>query len=148
MALPMRKGMGVLALTVLFLFIFGCGGQKSSGQQEEVQQPQKPAATTTQPVASVHKGDPVKGKTYFLQFCSSCHGQNALGLKGLGKDLVHSQFVAQKTDEQLLEYVKKGRPVNDPLNTTGVPMPPKGGNPALTDEQILDIIAYLRTIHQ
>ena|GEM_PF-3871922 len=24
-------------------------------------------------------------------------------------------------------------------------MPPKGGNPALTDQQIMDIIAYLRT---
>jgi hypothetical protein len=26
-------------------------------------------------------------------------------------------------------------------------MPPKGGNPALSDEDLIDIIAYIRTIH-
>jgi disulfide bond formation protein DsbB len=35
---------------------------------------------------------------------------------------------------------------NEPENTTGVPMPPKGGNPALTDEQILEIIAFIHTL--
>jgi hypothetical protein len=70
-----------------------------------------------------------------------------LGLKGLGKDLVHSEFVKEETDEQLLKYVNEGRTVDDPRNTTGIPMPPKGGNPALTDQQIVHIIAYLRTIH-
>jgi disulfide bond formation protein DsbB len=34
----------------------------------------------------------------------------------------------------------------DPLNTTGIDMPGKGGNPALTDDNILAIIAYLRTL--
>ena len=33
-----------------------------------------------------------------------------------------------------------------PDNEQGVEMPPKGGNPALTDEQILLIIAYMRSI--
>ncbi len=56
------------------------------------------------------------------------------------------QFVADNTDAQLLVYVKKGRGVDDPLNTTGIPMPPKGGNPALTDQEIADIIAYVRSI--
>jgi hypothetical protein len=51
-------------------------------------------------------------------------------------------------DAELLEFVKTGRPVGDPLNTTGVDMPPKGGNPALSDVQILDIIAHIRTLQQ
>jgi disulfide bond formation protein DsbB len=29
-----------------------------------------------------------------------------------------------------------------------VDMPPKGGNPALTDQQLLDIVAYIRSIQQ
>jgi cytochrome c5 len=36
----------------------------------------------------------------------------------------------------------------DPLNTTGVAMPPKGGNPAMSEQDIADIVAYMRTIHQ
>jgi disulfide bond formation protein DsbB len=46
----------------------------------------------------------------------------------------------------MLTFIKTGRPSGDPLNTTGVDMPPKGGNPALSDEQILDIVAYIRTL--
>jgi hypothetical protein len=29
-----------------------------------------------------------------------------------------------------------------------VDMPPKGGNPALTDAQIMDIIAFIRSLQQ
>ena len=59
-----------------------------------------------------------------------------------------SDFLREKSDEEMVEFIKVGRPSGDPLNTTGVDMPPKGGNPALTDEQILDIIAYVRTLQE
>ena len=42
--------------------------------------------------------------------------------------------------------VMEGRPANDPLNTTKIVMPPKGGNPALSDKDVRDAVAYLRTI--
>ena len=35
---------------------------------------------------------------------------------------------------------------DDPLNATGIATLPKGGNLALTDQQIMDIIAYVRTL--
>ena len=47
-----------------------------------------------------------------------------------------------------MAFVKTGRPASDPLNTTGVDMPPKGGNPAMTDQQIMDVIAYMRSLQQ
>jgi disulfide bond formation protein DsbB len=31
-------------------------------------------------------------------------------------------------------------------NTTGIAMPPKGGNPLVTDEQLQIIVAYLRSL--
>jgi disulfide bond formation protein DsbB len=46
----------------------------------------------------------------------------------------------------MLAFILIGRDANDPENTTGVAMLPKGGNPALTNDDILDIIAYVRTI--
>jgi disulfide bond formation protein DsbB len=47
-----------------------------------------------------------------------------------------------------MAFIKTGRPASDPLNTTGVDMPPKGGNPALSDQDLADIIAFIRSIHQ
>ena len=78
--------------------------------------------------------------------CSACHGADARGLPNLGKDLVESEFVHSLNDEELLAFVKTGRPLWDVLNTTGIDMPPKGGNPAFTDEDILAIIAYIRSL--
>jgi disulfide bond formation protein DsbB len=58
-----------------------------------------------------------------------------------------SEFIADKSDDELIAFIKVGRDPSDPLNTTGVAMPPKGGNPALSDEDLQDIIAFIRTIH-
>jgi disulfide bond formation protein DsbB len=69
-------------------------------------------------------------------------------LPGLGKDMTTSTFVKDQTDSQLVEFVKKGRPATDPANTTKVDMPPKGGNQAMTDAQLEDVIAYLRTLQR
>jgi len=89
------------------------------------------------------------GKALYLEkTCIACHGADAKGVTGLGKDLTTSAFVKDKTNAALIEFVKTGRPASDPLNTTGVDMPPKGGNPALSDMNILDIVAYLRSIQQ
>ena len=104
-----------------------------------------PSSTAT-PAGPV--GDPAKGQTLFAGTCSACHGPDATGVTGLGKNLTTSAFVAAQTDAQLLAFVKTGRPVDDPANTTGVAMPPRGGNPALTDQDLADIISYVRTLHK
>jgi len=85
------------------------------------------------------------GANLYQQTCANCHGPDGKGLPNLGKDLTTSEFVQSQSDQAVLAFVKQGRLSNDPGTTTGVPMPPKGGNPALTDEQILEIIAFIRT---
>lgn len=87
------------------------------------------------------------GHDLFVASCSACHGANAEGMPGLGKPLKSSEFVANLSDDELIAFVKQGRPIWDPNNTTGVDMPPKGGNPALSDEQLKEIVRYLRSIH-
>jgi mono/diheme cytochrome c family protein len=84
----------------------------------------------------------------FQGTCAACHGPDAKGLPTLGKDLTTSEFAKEKTDQELLAFIKVGRPVSDPLNTTNVDMPPKGGNPALSDQDLLNIIAYVRTLEE
>lgn len=97
---------------------------------------------------NVSAGNPEEGKTLFAGTCSACHGPDGKGVTGLGKDLTTSTFVMERTDAEVLEFLKTGRPASDPLNTTGVDMPPKGGNPALNDDKLLDIIAYLRELEK
>lgn len=87
-----------------------------------------------------------QGQTLYGQTCFTCHGPDATGIEGLGKDLTNNEFIMGSTDQELLAYVNEGRPVDHPDNTTGVAMPPKGGFDFLTDDDILAIIAYLRTL--
>ena len=97
--------------------------------------------------ASPPFGDAVKGKVVFAGTCATCHGPDAKGLPKLGKDMTISEFIASQSNDQLLAFVQHGRPTSDPANTTGVDMPPKGGNPALTEEQLKDVIAFIRTLN-
>jgi disulfide bond formation protein DsbB len=93
-------------------------------------------------------GDAAKGQQIYSQLCIACHGPEAKGVQGLGKDLTTSTFIAEKSDAEMVEFIRVGRDPGDPLNTTGVAMPPKGGNPAMSDQDMADIVAYMRTIHQ
>lgn len=93
-------------------------------------------------------GDATKGAQVFIGTCSACHGPDAKGMPGLGKDMTTSTFIKGLTDDDFLKFVKVGRTTSDKLNTTGVDMPPKGGNPALTDQDLVNVIAYIRTLNK
>lgn len=121
------------------LLLTGCPGPPRS----EV------AATSAKAPAPGSAGAKAKapaGKQLYMQSCSACHGADAKGMPNLGKDMTGSEFIKGLTDDELLEFIKKGRAVDDPLNTTRVPMPPKGGNPGLKDDQLREIIGYIRTL--
>lgn len=140
----------IVAVTLVACLLAGCGGP---GKEEApAAADSAPGATAQTPPAQVASpaapGDAAAGKDAFAAYCVSCHGADARGVQGLGKDLTKSAFVGSKTDPELVAFVLKGRATDDPLNTTGVPMPPKGGNPALTDQEIANVVAYLRTLHK
>ena len=135
----------LIFITFLMLFVSACGGgsegaSSSGGGESEA----APAAD----VADVPAGDAAKGEKLFTSTCTACHGQGGMGIEGLGKSMPDSEFIRSASDEELLAFIKVGRSTGDPDNTTGVDMPPKGGNPALSDEDIMDIIAYIRTLQQ
>jgi cytochrome c5 len=142
----MRKSFYLLIWLLLMaaLNLVACGGNKGNHPQSQAgggaaQANEALAAPSTQ-------GDPLAGKEKFTATCSACHGPAGEGIPGLGKDMKTSQFIANKTDQDLVEFIKIGRDLSDPLNTTGVAMPPKGGNPALNDDDLYDIVSYIRTL--
>jgi disulfide bond formation protein DsbB len=113
----------ILALTLLAGAACGGGGQPSSADPA-VQQGQK----------------------IFGRLCATCHGRDAKGMRGLGKSLIANAFTKSLSDQELVEFLQKGRAATDPLNETGVDMPPKGGDPTLTTEDLQHVVAYLRTL--
>ena len=134
----------ILYTLLLILALAACGGESDAPAVSQQSQPTAAPPTA----ASLPVGDPASGQTLFSASCSSCHGADAKGITGVGKDLTTGEFTSSMSDDEFLTFIKTGRPSGDPANTTGIDMPPKGGNPALSDAQILDIIAYIRSIRE
>ena len=99
----------------------------------------------TQLPSATQRVDATTGQAKFEAACANCHGEDAAGIPGLGKDLTTSSFVKSTTDGELAVFISKGRAVTDPLNTTSIAMPPRGGSLTLTDDDLAAIVAYLRT---
>lgn len=86
-------------------------------------------ATNMQPV---HAGDVFKGKELYTRHCMGCHGPSGEGMMpGLPNFSRGEQMF--KTDSQLIDAIRDGNGV----------MPSFNG--LLDDEQISDVVAYLRT---
>ncbi len=123
-----NKLLTLLALTLLAtLILAACGG-------------------SAEPTLSAE--DVARGENLFAGTCSACHGPDAKGLPNLGKDLTTSEYVQDSSDEELVVLLKEGRPSGHELNTTGVDMPPKGGNPSLNDDDLQALVAYVRSIQE
>ena len=116
-----------LSLVVVFaLVLTACGGDDTGGQDPEA-------------VA--------RGIVLYEGNCQVCHGPEGIGVEGLGKPWVDSSFINARTDQEMLDFIIEGRTSDHPENTTGIAMMPRAGNPNLSDEQILDLVAYMRTLN-
>ncbi len=110
--------------------------------------PDAPAAASLDTtVAGPTSGNATAGAEIFASVCSACHGPTGEGIPGLGPSFVGNAFIAGRADDELVGFLTVGRPADDPANTTGVAMPPKGGNPSLSDDDLHDIVAFLRTLN-
>lgn len=122
----------IMLAAALTLVAAACGG--GDGGDE----------TTTAPSGDAGSGNAVAGASVYSGTCAACHGPDLAGIDGLGKPLAPSEFVAANSEDELVAFIKVGRPAGDPENTQGVDMPPKGGNPALSDQDLQDVAAYLK----
>ncbi len=101
----------------------------------------------TEVTTTAAAGTPVvHGQQLAGQSCSSCHGENFEGVKNLGPALTDSSFIQIHTDDELGDFIKEGRARDAQDNETGLAMPPSGGNPRLTDDDLSDIVLFLRAL--
>src|SRR5918996_300744 len=96
---------------------------------------------------AVQAADVEEGKKLYGQFCASCHGQSGKGdgpaaaaLNPKPRDHTDKAYMSTLSDDDLLKVIKNGGASvgKSPL------MPPWGAS--LNDDQIKDVIAYVRTL--
>ncbi len=85
------------------------------------------------------------GMKLYTVSCATCHGAAGKGLPHQGAPLANSAFVTNSTDLQLILMLKIGRTQDDPKSVMKLPMPAKGGYSNLTDNDLHDVAAYIRT---
>lgn len=113
-----------VALTAAWVLAAACGDGGEPAPEREVQ----------------------RGRVVYDRVCATCHGRDAMGIRMLGSALRDNEWVREQSDRELVKLLEEGRPATDPLNTTGVDMPPKGGDPSLSDEDLANVVAYLRSL--
>ncbi|MGD8515249.1 MAG: c-type cytochrome [Granulosicoccaceae bacterium] len=104
--------------------------------------PNRAAEVDSQPVA---QGDVARGKVLFDQICLTCHGPNGDGYVagGTGTAIGKAGTLDKVTDGFLRTTIKEGRSNTRMLGFSGAG-PQQMAN--LSDQEIDDIIAYLRTV--
>lgn len=100
------------------------------------------------PVVDAGSSETRDGQRWFSQSCATCHGMTGQGMPHQGANLRTSQNLAKATDDELFELIRDGRQPTDPKSIMKLPMPPRGGNPSMTDGQIRQIMAYLRQMQR
>ena len=86
-------------------------------------------------------GDPRLGEQWYNNICSTCHGVDGDGYEagGTGTAIGLAGFLDKASDGFIRETIKHGR-----SNTRMLPFQGPAGLANLTDEEIDDIIVYLR----
>lgn len=87
--------------------------------------------------SQVAYGGTTDGKTIYQNLCTSCHTAGVAGAPKLGDKSMWGPRIAEGLDT-LIKHATEGYHGPD-----GNFMPPKGGNPALTDEQIKAAVTWI-----
>ncbi len=145
---PWRSLAAILAaVTVVGLIYLGVRTQDSETPAK--QPPAGPPALAKPPEAAPETTSAAvapDGAALFSVTCPACHGPQGKGVPGLGKDMTNSEFIDGLSDPELVEFIKLGRAADDPLNTSGIAMPPKGLNVALSDDDLMAIVKFIRSL--
>jgi len=90
-------------------------------------------------VGVAHAADP-PGKAVYEGTCIACHGPDGKGVLPGVPDFTTANSPLAQPDALLQKHITEGFQKPD----SPMAMPPKGGNPSLTEAQIAEALAYIR----
>ncbi len=96
------------------------------------------SSSSTQVSAVVSSGG--SGKENYSQTCISCHGADGTGAFPGVPDFTDTDGRLTKSDEVLKDHIING--FQSPGSVMA--MPPKGGNPNLSDSHVDNVLSYIR----
>ncbi|MGD2068497.1 MAG: cytochrome c [Gemmatimonadota bacterium] len=144
-------------LTGALMLLAACGGDQAADEgqaagepaeatAEEAAQESPDLSTVALPEGVTMEMVQAGQSLYPGQVCTACHGPDARGVEAVGPDLLDAEWL--NTDgsyDQIVRTITEG--VAEPQHFPGLMMP-KGGNPALTDEQVRQLAAYIHATSQ
>lgn len=99
--------------------------------------PQAGPTAVAATAAGLKSGDPEHGAQVFGETCVACHGADG---KGAIEGVPSLSKLLTKPDDVLLRHMIEGfQSPGSPM-----PMPARGGNSDLTDQDLADVLAYMR----
>jgi cytochrome c5 len=147
-AMPPKGGNPDLSDTEVARAVAYMANQSGANFKEPAAKPAAPAPAATAasaasaPAAAAAPaagkgGDASKGKAVYESTCVVCHGAGVAGAPKVGDKAMWSPRIAEGIDT-LVKHAIEGYHGPD-----GNFMPPKGGNPALTDEQVTNAVHWI-----
>ncbi|RME68329.1 MAG: cytochrome c [Alphaproteobacteria bacterium] len=99
------------------------------------------AAASAADIAASPAGDAARGNKVYHGTCIACHGRDGKGAIPGTPDFTDPDGALAKSDAVLLQHMEEGYRSPGAL----MAMPPKGGDPRLSDQDFRDVLAYLRS---
>ncbi len=132
---------GLAVLTVVLIFKIAAriapDGAVYAGNTGRAAMQAAADAAAKAAASQVAYGGTTDGKAIFDHLCTSCHTSGVAGAPKVGDKAVWGPRLAEGIDT-LVKHAIEGYHGPD-----GNFMPPKGGNPALTDEQVTNAVHWI-----
>jgi len=85
--------------------------------------------------------DNTRVEILYMQTCYICHGEDGTGEMPGVPDLANNKTLFTDEEKLIVSRLKQG--IESPGNVT---MPPKGGNPDLSDNDLMELVKYVKRL--